>query len=394
MAVYHFSTRINSNVPVDSLRYDLCVYRMDSKRNKYPLVEVKQQTFRGNYETQSHVTGNINEPLSTIYIMEVKLYRKTMLHTHCVTPVPFTKMYTLEEFASGKAWSPVKRENPCYFESKGTMKPESEGGETKQIKITIPERPFIAKEHPVGNSRDPFEKMIIEEQIDKRYNHYPDAFPDQNATSTCGPAAFFYCLQMDRPDVYAQAARELWRYGKTKIGALTIDPGEGCKHPSGTFFTNEGRPRILGLDWMTLVGLRDSENALLSFDALDSPVAGITMWNILTEWFEKAGYEKVFSNVGPAQAGIQGIRDLNEYAQKGYKIVTLINEGLLNKSDSNLTLPTHWIVWNGPVTQDSSGYMHLNLFSWGNVYDQIKHKKDSSFFVSRFFGGMAFKPLK
>ncbi|EBJ4739008.1 hypothetical protein DVH94_23085, partial [Salmonella enterica] len=105
---------------------------------------MKQQPFLGSYETQSHMTGNINEPLSTIYIMEMKPYRKTMLHTHCVTPVPFTKMYTLEEFASGKAWSPVKRENPCYFESKGTMKPESQGGETKHIKITVPERPFIA----------------------------------------------------------------------------------------------------------------------------------------------------------------------------------------------------------------------------------------------------------
>jgi hypothetical protein len=40
----------------------------------------------------------------------------------------------------------------------------------------------------------------------------------------CGPAAFFYCLQKDRPDVYAQAARELWRYGKTRIGNLKIEP--------------------------------------------------------------------------------------------------------------------------------------------------------------------------
>lgn len=394
MAVYHLSTRINSNVPVDSLLYDLCIYRMDSERNKYYLVDVKQQPLLGNYETQSHMTGNINELLSTIYMMEIKLYRKTMLHTHCVTPVPFTKMYTLEEFASGKAWSPVKRENPCYFESKGTMKPESQGGETKQITISIPERPFIAKEYPIGTPQDPFEKTIIEQQIKKRYNHYPDAFPDQNAASACGPAAFFYCIQMDRPDVYAQAARDLWRYGKTKIGTLTISPGEGCKHPSGAFYTSNGRPKMLGLDWMTLAGLRDSENTVLSFDTLDSPVAGITMWQTLTEWFEKAGYEKVFSNVGLVQAGIQGIRDLNEYAQKGYKVVTLINDGLLGRSDSNLTVPTHWIVWDGPATQDSSGYMHLNLFSWGNVYDQVKHKKDASFFVSRFFGGMVFKPLK
>lgn len=40
----------------------------------------------------------------------------------------------------------------------------------------------------------------------------------------CGPAAFFYCLQQDRPDVYARPPGELWRYGKTKIGALTISP--------------------------------------------------------------------------------------------------------------------------------------------------------------------------
>jgi hypothetical protein len=82
-------------------------------------VDVKQQPFLDNYATQSYMTGNINESLSTIYIMEMNLYRKTMLHTHCVTPVPFTKMYTLEEFASGKAWSPVKRENPVILSHKG-----------------------------------------------------------------------------------------------------------------------------------------------------------------------------------------------------------------------------------------------------------------------------------
>ncbi|MCS5960954.1 hypothetical protein LNP74_21395 [Klebsiella pneumoniae subsp. pneumoniae] len=64
---------------------------------------MKQQPFSGTYETQTHMTGNVDESLSTIYIMEMNLYRKTMLHTVCVTPVPFTKMYTLEAFASGNA---------------------------------------------------------------------------------------------------------------------------------------------------------------------------------------------------------------------------------------------------------------------------------------------------
>ncbi|WP_413773713.1 hypothetical protein, partial [Klebsiella sp. A-Nf5] len=351
------------------------------------LVDVKQQPFPGTYETQTHMTGNIDESLSTIYIMEMNLYRKTMLHTVCVTPVPFTKMYTLEAFASGNAWSPVKRENLCYFETKGTMKPASEGGETKEIRITIPERPFIAQEYPIGSPQDPFEKKKIEAEIQDRF--YSLSYPSQSGASVCGPAAFFYCLQQDRPDVYAQAARELWRYGKTKIGELEIEPGEGCRHPSGHFYDN-----ISGLDWMTLAGLRDSENAVLSFDTLDSPVAGITMWPTLTTWFEKAGYERVFSNVGITQAGIQGIRDLNEYINKGYKVVTLINDSLLRDSMfEHTTYPTHWIVWNGPVTQGNDGFVGLNLFSWGDVSQQIKSRKDLSFFIRRFFGGVVFKPL-
>ncbi|WP_228727935.1 hypothetical protein [Klebsiella michiganensis] len=133
---------------------------------------------------------------------------------------------------------------------------------------------------------------------------------------------------------------------------------------------------------------------MLSFDALDSPVAGITMWQTLTEWFEKAGYEIVFSNVGITQAGVQGIRDLNQYIERGYKVVTLINDGLLVNSTNKTILPTHWVVWNGSVTQDPNGCISLELFSWGKQRNWIKPKKDLQFFIKRFFGGMVFKPLK
>jgi len=143
-----------------------------------------------------------------------------------------------------------------------------------------------------------------------------------------------------------------------------------------------------------LAGLRDSENKILTFDTLDSPFAGITMWQILTEWFEKAGYKMVFSNVGVSQAGINGIRALNEYAKKGYKVVTLINDGLLDRGLSISTVPTHWIVWEGPVTLDSSGIVQLNLYSWGDVGEKIKNGKDLNFFIKRFFGGVVFKPSK
>ena len=194
--------------------------------------------------------------------------------------------------------------------------------------------------------------------------------------------------------MYAQATRELWRYGKTKIGNLIISPGKGCRHPTGVFYYDDGRPKIVGTDWMTLAGLRDSENTMLSFDTLDSPVAGITIWQILAEWFEKVGYKMVFSNVGITQAGVQGIRDLNKYIEQDYKVVTLKNDGLLVNSTNKTTLPTHWVVWNGSVMQDPNGYISLELFSWGKEKNWIKPKKDLQFFINRFFGGMAFKPLK
>lgn len=392
MTVYRLSTRIHSNAPSDSILYDLCIYRMDSERKRFLLIDVKQQPIQANYETLKHSTDNISESLTTIYIMEVTLYRKTMLHTHCVTASPFTRMYTLEELASGKAWSSVKRENPCYFVTSGTSKLESEGGNIVSVNISKQYRPFIAEQYPVGGPQDPFEKSIIEEQIKNRFNHI--TYPNQNVGSLCGPAAFFYCLQMDRPDVYAQAAKDLWQFGKTKIGALEIAPGDGCRHPAGNFYDTFG-PRILGLDWMTLAALRDSENRVLSFDTLDSPLAGITMWQTLTEWFEKAGYIKVFSNVGVTQAGIQGIQDLNNYVQKGYKVISLINDSLLEGSSSErATYPTHWIVWDGPVTEDSDDNVHLKLFSWGKVSDRIKTEKKIPFFINRFFGGVVFKPLK
>lgn len=135
------------------------------------------------------MTENINDPVTTIYIMEVKVYRKTMLSSHDVMLIPFSKMYTLEEFASGKSWSSIKRENPSYFESEGTTNPESHGKEIITIKISQPERPFIAKKYPIGTPQDPFEKNNTQIDIQERFYHR--SYPNQNSASVCGPAAFF-----------------------------------------------------------------------------------------------------------------------------------------------------------------------------------------------------------
>lgn len=178
------------------------------------------------------------------------------------------------------------------------------------------------------------------------------------------------------------------------MGQLEIAPGEGCRHPSGDFYDVDGAT-ISGLDWITLAALRDTENALLDYDSVDSPVAGITMWQTLTEWFEKAGYELVFSNVGITQVGTDGINKLNGYYMKGYTVVSLIDDSLLAESTSvHSTIPKHWTVWNGPVTEESDASVQLRLFSWGEINMLIKPASSLSFFKKRFFGALVFKAIR
>lgn len=395
MPTYTVSTQIRSNVKPDDILYDLLIYRMDSQRNKHILVDVAQQQIQSNYETQRHITQETADPLSTMYIMEVTLYRKRMLGASRVHDTPFTKMYSLGEFGSGRAWSAIKRENPCFFVTTGQTRLVKSGEENIQVvKISRPERPFIAKEYPIGHDLDPFERSTIQEQITTRFNQLD--YPDQGDSSLCGPAAFFYCLQMDRPDVYAQATRELWCWGKTKIGELEIAPGEGCRHPSGKFYDHTfipPIPLISGVDWVTLASLRDSENAMINYDTVDSPAAGITMWQTLTEWFQKAGYELVFCNAGITRGSVEDIRLFNDYVNRGYKVVTLVAGGLLEGNDSIFTVPNHWIVWDGMLTEDVHRNLNLKLFSWGEIDNLVKQDQGIKFFQNRFFGGLVFKPL-
>ncbi|PHM46720.1 hypothetical protein [Xenorhabdus miraniensis] len=402
MPTYTVYTKIESNVPPENLLYDFIIYRKDAKGNHHILLDVFQAKLQSNYETQRHVTQETDDDLSVMYIMQIMLYRKHGSNTIQALQAPFKKMYTLGEFVSGKAYSDKKRENACYFESTIETKPVSDGDNTVELKISVPERPFIAKEYPIGHKDDPFEKSKIESQIQERLSKR--TYPDQNGASLCGPAAFFYCLQMDRPDIYEQAARELWRYGKTKIGELEIKPGDGCRHPKGSFYNQYGE-RISGLDWLTLASLRDSENTIMNYDEISDQVAGITMWEKLTEWFEKAGYEKVFDNISVfSHSNVNDIINLNQYIKKGYRVVSLISAGMLDSITGDTSMKNHWVVWEGEVSSkgipinsneiNNDNMVNLNMFSWGKIYQQVKGGNNLNYFLKHTFGGLVFKPIK
>ncbi|EKK5245920.1 hypothetical protein ACI00O_001419 [Cronobacter sakazakii] len=403
MPKYNIYTKIESNVPSIDLLYDLSVYRTDSNNKKHVLLSVTQQPLEPGYNTEAHETNETDDDLSVIYIMEMNLYRKHGGKLVSVLSLPVKKMYTLGEMASGQAYSKNKRENVCYFETKAQTRPVNERGDDNihSVQITCLERAFIAKEYPVGSPDDPFDKVKIEKQLESRLKY--NSYPNQGDTSLCGPASFFYCLLLDRPDVYKQAVNELWLYGKTKINTLEISPGDGCRHPKGSFYDVYGE-RVKGIDGITLASLRDSENSILNYDKIHDQASGITLWEGLTDWFVSAGYEKEFSNVGIFHVNLKDLSVLNEYIKKGCRVVTLISAGMLDGFDSAITAKNHWIVWDGPIkTQhgeivslmtDESELVQLELFSWGKVKNQVKQNISLSDVMKSIFGGVVFKALK
>ncbi len=273
----------------------------------------------------------------------------------------------------------------------------------KHILLSVAQQPvtsnYQTQSHETNDTEDGLNK--IEHQILSRMNR--SSYPNQGDTSLCGPASFFYCLLMDRPDIYKQAVNELWLYGKTKIGALNIVPSNSCRHPMGAFYDAYGE-RVKGIDWITLASLRDSENSIMSYDEIDDQASGITLWGALTEWFVSAGYQKEFSNVGLSHVNLKELSTLNEYIRKGCRVVTLISAGILDGFDSAVTAKNHWIVWDGPITTQygevislttkENELVQLKLFSWGKVKNQIKRHLALSDVMGSIFGGVVFKSLE
>lgn len=185
---------------------------------------------------------------------------------------------------------------------------------------------------------------------------------------------------------------------------MEISPRDGCRHPKGSFYDSYGREIVSGLDWVTLASLRDSENSIMSYDEVGDQVSGITMWGKLTEWFEKAGYEKIFDNISLSHANVNDIISLNDYISSGYKVVSLISAGMLSDFPRDSSSKNHWIVWDSQVRCNDGrsvsvstsilDKVNLTLFSWGKVKSQLKSNVNLGIFMKHTFGGLVFKSIK
>lgn len=229
-------------------------------------------------------------------------------------------------------------------------------------------------------------------------------YPDQGPTSLCGPAAFFYCLLVDRPDLYVKCVIDLWEKGIAQIKSLRIKPSESCKKPKSLMRIESNY--INGVDWITLASLRDSENMILDYDEESDKAAGITLEGKIKQWFLKVGATILYSNV---TYGFHINKDkllrLVAYKQQYPQshIISLINAELIGGSSSGIPgiKKSHWIVWK-TAPQSNGKDIDLNIkndvtitqkvVTWGKI-DKKLEQSTLTDYLSYNFGSLVILPI-
>ena len=408
MTIYNISTYIKTKTDPKYIVYEMELYKIDDKDNKvYALKSTGKQNLQADKRTLVHSSLDISDPENTSYILELNLFHKIGNDEYEVLPEPMTAIIPLKGFLiTDKKWGPSRE-----FEYNETTEKTQKGHVfIYSVKVTFKSRAFEAKEHPVGDPHDPFSKEKIDESLKLRLakekideglksrlakekvdeDLVKMEFPNQQQAMLCGPAAFFYCLLVDRPDLYKQMVKELWESGKTKIGTLKLEPSYDCRHPKKFFYYDNTlgyTTRIPAIDWITLASLRDTENVFFDFDSPDDQIPGITPAGDLKTWFKKAGSEIVYeintniiNQVTGPKLTLKDLCRLNSYVRKDTHVVMLITSRMFDTRVS-ITTKNHWIVWadklkliNGyEVTEQTllTELVELECFSWGSVDNHL-----------------------
>jgi hypothetical protein len=186
---------------------------------------------------------------------------------------------------------------------------------------------------------------------------------DTSNVNLCGPAALFYCVLQDKPELYVKFVIDLFTSGSARLGTISVTPGDDCRN------ARPDRAKIAPVDWIALASLRDSENSVLDFDSVDAGAAGITMPNKLADWFTACGYTQVrnVTNVFFTK-GRSELDTLHQLVLQHRRVCLFVNTNMLQSKNntSRSFSPNHWVVLisGGGVSNDSTS---VKVFSWGDT---------------------------
>lgn len=440
MATYNIQYKVNTNVPYNELLYELSLYSEDSTGNKnFVLQSTGKQKLMPDCKTQIHKTSDISPTQSMIYIMKINVYR--VLAGLDFEVEEEISIYSLGNYGLGNS----SRDGVCYYETQqSTKKQNGNDINTYQQYITRKnEGVFESSQHPHGDPKDPFQKSVIESQLQirghaasSRYLGSGDVYPDQGRTMLCGPAVFAYCLMMDRFDLYKYAILDLWETGKTRIGSLIIDAkkkngndSNKVKKTSLTYLENlfewveqkDSQGNIIGqvevqripsIDWIFMACLRASSNSKMTYNNINDKTSAITLGDTIASWFSDVGSKKIFDNLSLLDSNLQDICSLNNYVDSvGHSthVISMVSAIMLKDGDDSvfLSFKNHWIAWESQLEYKSKNNyqvisfsankdakVKLTCFTWGHVNsDTFKQDVDLNEFMNCTYGGMVFSKI-
>lgn len=218
----------------------------------------------------------------------------------------------------------------------------------------------------------------------------------------CGPAAFYYCLMMDRYDVYEQLVWDLWSRGKAMLGEWLLQPIVNTMKVRN-LFAGMSHPRVSAIDWITMASLRDSSNNLLKYESVGDKVSAITLWGDIEKWMLNTGAHKIFSNISIYHSNLSDVCKLNSLMSNNVHILSLTSAGMLQQG-ADVPFKDHWIVWDEElkltnrqrITNETNleEFVSLRLFSWGEVKDNsLRELLTLGEFLSHTFGGLVFTKI-
>lgn len=224
---------------------------------------------------------------------------------------------------------------------------------------------------------------------------------NQQRSPYCGPTAFWRSLLLDDPVAYVDAVLTLYQEGRAKVGDLVVKPGDATR-------LSPPKWGLDPVDWITLGGLRDSENSVFSAAGwFGDSAAGITIPCTLARWFRQAGYSEVKDHAAVTQ-GLMSERELWAHAQmagvhqqQGYRVALFVDSDVLStatQEDSTSLFPDHWIVLESSVGPAIPYYetapVRARVFTWGKtrpLAEDPTRPVTEAGFVTKYYGYVAAK---
>lgn len=194
---------------------------------------------------------------------------------------------------------------------------------------------------------------------------------DQGRSSLCGPASFLYVIAKDMPHVYAKYIIDLFEKGEAGIGSLRIKPSSACKN------YRVPEANIQEIDWIGLASLRDSENSVFDYQAVDDRFAGITLSCDLQQWFVQSGYTQVENRTNLIfDKNLYTLLQAHQKRKSGSAVCLFVGANLLNGYPKGNAPADHWIVLNSDILID--GRPVISLLAKGALVDD-----DESLYTKR-----------